>query len=170
MSHLIRIFLTVGLSVAAVWLILSVADHTGPYAQMDTFVAEMVRSTLGPDVAIEEYVEASLPRNYQREMNKVPFDGFRSYSTTQRPIQQQYTTAWGEVMTYTASSFAWNTRPLPYPPEDVWCVRLKSADPTMPKVLLIAFHKDIYTASWVVHEPNDVAAVLAAIGCRFSNQ
>jgi hypothetical protein len=170
MNHIIRIILALGLSVAAVLLILSSTEHFGPHAQMDVFVAETIRAAVGQDVEIEQYVEASLPRNYQREMSKVPFDGFRSYSTTQWPVQKQYTTAWGEVMIYTASYFAWNARPLPYPPEDVWCVRLKSADPTVPRVLLIAFHKDIYTASWVVHEPNDVAAVLAAVGCRFSRQ
>ena len=170
MNHLIRIFLAVSLSIAAVLIILFSTGYFGPNAQMDTFIAERLRLALGQDVEIEEYVEASMPRNYQREMNKVPFAGLRHYSTSHWPIQQQYTTTWGEVMTYTATYFAWDTRPLPYPPEDVWCVRLKSADPTVPRVLLIAFHKDIYTASWVPHEPNDVDAVLAAVGCRFSNQ
>jgi hypothetical protein len=47
---------------------------------------------------------------------------------------------------------------------------LKSADPTIPRVVLIAFHKDMYTASWVPHEPTDVEAVLAAVGCKFSTQ
>jgi len=164
---LIRIVLTVGLSVAAVLIILISTGHFGPQTHMDVFVAGTIRSAVGQDVVIEEYVEASMPLNYQREMNK---DGLRRYSTTQWPVQKQYTTTWGEVMTYTATYFAWNTRPLPYPPEDLWCVRLKSADPTVPRVLLIAFHKDIYTASWVVHEPNDVAAVLATVGCRFANQ
>jgi hypothetical protein len=167
MSHFIRIFLTVGLSLAAVLIILFSTGYFGPSARMDVFVASMIRSAVGQDVLIEEYVEASMPLNYQREMNK---DGLRRYSTTPWPVQKQYTTTWGEVMTYTASRYAWDTRPLPYPPEDVWCVRLKSADPTVPRVLLIAFHKDIYTASWVVHEPNDVAAVLAAVGCHFPNQ
>ena len=168
MNHFIKVLLTLGLSVAAVLIILLSTGHFGPQTHMDVFVAEMIRSALGREAAIEQYVEASLPRNYQREMNKVPFDALRPYPATPWPIQKQYTTTWGEVMTYTASQYAWDARPLPYPPEDVWCVRLKSADPTVPKVLLIAFHKDIYTASWVVHEPNDVAAVLAAVGCKFT--
>jgi len=71
---------------------------------------------------------------------------------------------------YPFPSYARNTKPLNFPPEDLWCVRLKSADPTIPRVVLIAFHKDMYTASWVPHEPTDVAAVLAAVGCKFSNQ
>ena len=106
MSHFIRIFLTVGLSSVAVLTILVSTDQYGSRARMDVFIAERMRLALGRDVEVEQYVEAGLPRNYQREMNKVPFDGLRPYSTTQRPVQKQYTTPWGEVMTYTAQDYA----------------------------------------------------------------
>jgi hypothetical protein len=168
MNYILRITLTLGLSITAVLLILLSTEHFGPRTRMDVFVAETIHAAMGQDVEIEEYVEASMPRNYQREMNKVPFAGGRSYSTTHWPIQKQYTTTWGKVVTYSAPYYAWSTRPLPYPPEELWCVRLKSADPTVPRVVVIAFHKDIYTASWVPHEPNDVDAVLAAVGCKFA--
>ena len=169
MNHVIRILLAVGLSIAAVLIILFSTEHFGPHAQMNVFVAETIRSAAGQDVAIEEYVEATLPQRLQRDMTRGWFRASAPYSMPQPLFQVQSISA-TELITYPVQMFRGYTRWLPYPPEDLWCVRLKSADLTVPTVLLIAFHKDIYTASWVVHEPIDVEAVLAVVGCRFSNQ
>jgi hypothetical protein len=170
MNHLVRVCLTVGLSIATVLIILLSTGHFGPHAQMDVFVAEKIRSALGQDVVIEQYVEAGLPHRLQRDMVKAWSRGPAPYSMTLPSLLGQPISAMGPMTTYSIQGYAIDTRPLPYPPEDLWCVRLKSADPTIPRVVLIAFHKDIYTASWVVHEPADVPAVLSAVGCQFSNQ
>ena len=169
MNHLVRICLTVVLSSAAVLIILLSTEHFGPHAQMDVFVAEKIHSALGQDVVIEQYVEANLPQRLQRDMLKAWSHGPTHYSMTLPSILGQPISATVPMTTYSIQGYAIDTRPLPYPPEDVWCVRLKSADPTIPRVVLIAFHKDIYTASWGVHEPDDGPAVLSAVGCQFSN-
>src|SRR5512136_593736 len=89
MSHLIRVILIVGLSVAAVLIILFSTGHFGPQEQMDAFVARTLRSALDHDVTIEEYVEASMPRRFQRDMIKAWF---------QRPVLHSLTlaSAWGQ--------------------------------------------------------------------------
>ena len=168
MSHIIRIFLAMGLSIAAVLIILLSTEHFGPHAGMDVFVAETIRSAVGQDVVIEQYVEASLPRRFPRDMVKTWFRRSVPYSTTQPSILGQPISA-TDLVTYTVQNYAGYVGSLPYPPEDLWCVRLKSADPTVPKVIMIALHQDMYTARWGVHEPIDVEAVLAAVGCQFSN-
>jgi hypothetical protein len=172
MNHIIRIILALGLSMAAVLVILLSTEHFGPRARMDVFVAETIRSAVGQDVEIEQYVEANLPRHLQRDMVKAWVYRTTPYSMTQPVPLGQPISATDLITSYPVENFAFNfnTRPLPYPPEDLWCVKLKSADPTVPGILLIAFHKDIYTASWVVHEPIDVEAVLAEVGCQFSTQ
>jgi hypothetical protein len=169
MSHVIRIFLAVGLSIAAVLIVLLSTEHFGPHAGMDVFVAETIRSAVGQDVVIEQYVEASRPRRFQRDMIKTWFHRSAPYSMTLPPILGQSLSATDQMMTYTVENYAGYPSSLPYPPEDLWCVRLKSAAPTVPKVVLIALHQDMYTARWAVHEPIDVEAVLAAVGCQFSN-
>ncbi len=65
----------------------------------------------------------------------------------------------------------WRTdRTLPFPPIEVWCVRLDSADPGA-GVVLVALHQDLYNAGWVVHElPVDWSAaersaLLKDLGC-----
>ena len=137
---------------------------------MDVFVAGMIRAAVGQDVVIEQYVEASLPRRLQRDMTKAWFRRFIPYSTTQPSPLGQPISGTDLIITYPVEPFVGYPSSLPYPPEDLWCVRLKSIDPAVPQVVLIALHQDMYTAHWTVHEPIDVEAVLAAVGCHFSNQ
>lgn len=62
-------------------------------------------------------------------------------------------------------------RPLPYPPSDVWCVRLSDASSAAVRVLFVALHADLHNADWIVHEARAQASLadtlhdLAAIGC-----
>ena len=59
-------------------------------------------------------------------------------------------------------------KPLPYPPDEVWCVRLKADAPSAPAAVLLALHDDLYVAYWVVHElpAGTQAATLQEIGCE----
>ncbi len=84
MNHLVRVILAVSLSLAAMLVILLSTDSSGSHVQMDTLIAESIHSFLGPEVAVEQYVEASLPQNFRREMSRVSSGGFSSYSMTQQ--------------------------------------------------------------------------------------
>ena len=170
MNHLIRIFLAVGLSLAAMLIILFSTEQYGPSVRMDVFIAERLHLALGQDVEIEQYVEASLPQHFQRDMGKAWSHRPAFYTMTLPSALGQPISVTRAAIDSPLPSYAGGTKPLPFPPEDLWCVRVKSADPTIPKVVLFAFHKDMYTASWVPHEPTDVEAVLTAVGCRFSDQ
>jgi hypothetical protein len=60
--------------------------------------------------------------------------------------------------------------PLPYPPEDLWCVLMNPAA-AAPKSVFLAQHGDIFVDAWVVHElpPNlsrdALADDWAKVGC-----
>jgi hypothetical protein len=64
-------------------------------------------------------------------------------------------------------------RPLPYPPQDVWCVLLAGdqSGRTGDLLIFVALHQDLYGAAWVVHEAgdapfgSDLEADLREIGC-----
>ncbi len=62
-------------------------------------------------------------------------------------------------------------RALPYPPNEVWCVRLDGAAPGA-EVVFVALHADMYNAGWVVHElpaawsVAERRAVLADLDCK----
>ena len=62
-------------------------------------------------------------------------------------------------------------KPLPYPPEEAWCVRLDGSADVAGRWVLVARYEDLYNADWIVHEPagdtpGQQAAILAQIGCR----
>ncbi len=170
MNHLVRVFLAVGLSLAAMLIILLSTDSSGSHVQMDTLITESVHSFLGRGVAVEQYVEASLPQNFRRELSRASSGGFSSYPMTQQSTQRQFISMPGSTISYTIQDYIDSIKPLAYPPEDLWCVQLRSADPTIPKVVLFALHQDMYTAQWRVHKLYDVDAVPTAVGCQFSNQ
>jgi hypothetical protein len=175
MNHFFRILLVVGLSSAVVMLILVTTGHFGPEFQTDHFILQTVQAAVGRDVVVEQYVEARLPRRFQRDMSIAWLHRSNPYSLTLSgelggPVSTTNQLFSDLALTYTVENYASSAAPLPFPPEDVWCVRLKSADPTIPKVVLLALHQDMYTARWVVHEPSDMEAMLSAVGCQFPTQ
>ncbi len=83
-----------------------------------------------------------------------------------RPLTMTATT----VPTLTRTEYWGSSKPIPYPPNDLWCAQLSSSDPAAPKVVVAGLHQDIYNAEWIVHEVTDPATVLSKIGCEFSGQ
>lgn len=57
-------------------------------------------------------------------------------------------------------------RPLPYPPGEAWCAEIGGPGRAAPVVIVIAQHRDLHTADWVLHEPADAEKVRTHIGCR----
>jgi hypothetical protein len=41
-------------------------------------------------------------------------------------------------------------RPLPYPPQKVWCIYLDHADKE-DMIILVGYHRDMYSAEWIAH-------------------
>ena len=103
-----------------------------------------------PTLRVGDYVPARLPQKFQANMSKASFSNTPYYQTTCR-FNPEYA----------------GYKPLPYPPNELYCMKVSSADPTAPAAIVIALHQDIYNADWVVHEVTDPATVLPAVGCPF---
>jgi hypothetical protein len=64
--------------------------------------------------------------------------------------------------------FASMGNPIPFPPEDVWCVLLTDSEAHL---IFITLHQTLYNADWIVHEPPgdwsaaDLSQTLSSIGC-----
>ena len=153
MNHLLRIVLVLALPIVAVLIIVLSDNRPGSLTSMETRVGEFVYPFLDHDVVVEQYVRARLLQNFRAEMSTASYGNTPYYATTQR-ANPKYP----------------GLKPLPYPPNDLWCVQLKSSDPTTPQAVVLALHQDIYNADWVMHEVTDPEAVLAAVGCQFANQ
>ncbi len=156
MNHLAKIGLALLLPIAAVVAVIVASNRPGQIDSRQQAVQAYVQfreKSWSKPVAVGEYTQARLPQDFQADMSKLSFGDTPYYQTTQR----------------TNPSYP-GQKPLPYPPSDLWCVKLISADPAAPPAIIVGLHQDIYNASWVVHEMTDPATVLAAVGCKFSVQ
>ncbi|MFN2201084.1 MAG: hypothetical protein ACK2UO_07745 [Caldilineaceae bacterium] len=57
-------------------------------------------------------------------------------------------------------------RPLPYPPQEVWCVwldQISSAPAGTERIVLAARHEDLYNAEWVIHAPTSSSSRLTRL-------
>ena len=153
MNRLLRILFVLSLPVAAMLIFVVAENRSGSPSRVDTLAGEFVSSFVDHGVTIQQYVQARLPQNFQAEMSKASYGNTPYYITT-----------------YRANPAYPGQKPLPYPPNDVWCVRLKSANVTAPQMVIMALHQDIFNADWVMHEVIDPEAAAAAVGCQFSKQ
>ena len=156
MNSLVKIGLVLLLPVAAVVAVIVASNRPGqidPRQQVVQAYVQYREKSLSKPLVVGEYLQARLPQNFQAAMSKLSYGDTPYYQTTQR-TNTDYP---GQM-------------PLPYPPNEVWCVKLSSADPAAPTAILVALHQDIYNADWVVHEMTDPATVLPAVGCKFSVQ
>jgi hypothetical protein len=153
MNRVLRVILVLALPAAAVLIVVLSGNRSGSITSMATLVSEYVYPFIDRDVTIAQTVQARLPQNFQAEMSEASYGNTPYYVTTHR-----------------ANPDYPGQKPLPYPPNDLWCVKLKSADPAAPSVVVLALHQDIFNADWVMHEVNDPETVLPAVGCQFSTQ
>lgn len=156
MNSLAKIGLAVLLPAVAVLAVLLVNNRPDQQDQRRQEVQTYLHcrsAAYSQTLQIGEWVQARLPQNFHADMSRASFSDTPYYETDCRfnPDYAGY-------------------KPMPYPPNDLWCVKVISADPKAPKTVFVALHQDIYNADWVVHEVTDPEMVPAAVGCRFSTQ
>jgi hypothetical protein len=113
-------------------------------------------------------VRAGRPWNLQPEMSAATFGSSARYRVIRDAAGLSRPVVLPSTGTPASELYQSDSRmPLPYPPEDVWCVQLAQAATTRPAVVFVAYHQDLYNGAWVVHEP--VTATLAEslvwLGC-----
>jgi hypothetical protein len=156
MSNLLKIALALMLPAAALIVVVSAnnrPDQPDLRQQAVQAYVQYREKSLSKPIAVGEYTQARLPQNLQAGMSKLSYGDTPYYQTTQR-----------------TNTVYPGQKPLPYPPNDLWCVKVISADPQAPQAVVVALHQDIYNADWVVHEVTDPEAVLSAVGCQFTSQ
>lgn len=150
MNRLLRVMLVLALPVAMIVIVVLSGNRFGSAPSMETLVGQYVYPFLDRGVMIEHYVQARLPQNFQADMSQASYGNTPYYITTHR-----------------ANSDYPGQKPLPHPPNDLWCVKLKSTDPTATQVVVLALHQDIFNADWVMYEVTDPVTVLPAVGCPY---
>ena len=117
-----------------------------------------------PGTTVKAMVQASQPSNFSREMSGAIVGDSVYYQVSQQD-------AFSLVATPGGIGQPSSKRPLPFPPETLWCVLLGSSQGDA--VVFVALHRDMYNAQWLAHEAknawqgDELKAQLGAIGCEF---
>ncbi len=119
---------------------------------------------------------ASLPRNFTADLSGSTYgDGYYfSVIHSDAPAQTASSPLAGPSITMTLKitpmvQSPGDGRPLPYPPSELWCVRLQpeNAAGGPPEVVLVARYGDMFVDAWVVHElpPDTAASTVSLVEC-----
>jgi len=119
---------------------------TGCQAALDQYLTYK-NVSLGEGLSVKSVVKAARPGRLTQDVSYAVYGDSAHYQTDenyQEPANEaEATTLWQ----------ASGSRPLPFPPEEVWCALLErnTGEPQY-GVAFVSLHQDIYNADWVVHE------------------
>ncbi len=138
------------------------AGAAGWRPELDRYMAYRSAVVAGT-VEVASASQATRPSAFDRTMSGLTFGDSANYQTNSaynRAASRGY-------------------KPLPFPPAEVWCVRLTQrrglaggGEEVTAPVVFVAKHSDLYSADWVTHEPpgstspGDLGAMMAKLGCR----
>ena len=98
-------------------------------------------------LSVKSMVKATKPGGLTQNVSFAVYGNSVYYQTDE---DYQKSSGDAEATDYWATD---GRRPLPYPPEEVWCALLdRNAKAPQSGVVCVSLHQDIYNADWVVHE------------------
>lgn len=163
MKRVIVLALVVAITLGGVtWIVVSQSGFTEP--------AQAALRQYADGRAVLRMARAARPWNLRPEMSATTFGRSVRYEVdyNSQAIQRTVPTVIGTPGLDRVQIDG--QMPLPYPPEDVWCVQLSTTREGQPHVVFVAYHQDLYNGAWVVHEPavTGLADDLAQLGCDLS--
>jgi hypothetical protein len=137
--------------------------------ELDRYVAYRQGLT-GVAPSIGQITPSSRPSRFTTDWSKVSYGDSPYYRTT-----NHYQLSAAPTLAASGANrihfFSESGRPLPFPPERLWCVLLDPGDLEARRVVFVALHEDLYNADWIVHEgPAGVSGIeldasLDSLGC-----
>lgn len=175
------LFIAMPLLIALAWLVTMVlAVNSLPLAAQNALedYVRFLNSSLNQDDSaryeIQTMARANQPWNLCSKLNcptlgdSVVFQTDQRYST---PTPQPQTPVWNRYFDHNSSIPQADDRlPLPFPPQDVWCILL--SDGTRDQLAFLALHnQEPHNTDWIIHQnplgPLDESslALLSDLGC-----
>ena len=154
-----------GVSLLAAWAIIE-RSHPPDWQPAVAEYLDYQNARSAQAYTIRLSVRAEQPWNFTAEVNSLVYGSSQIFQTS--VSYQDITVEPPQVIEDPARQPSDGRKPLPYPPEEVWCIWLATGPDAQPTVVFAALHSDLYNAEWVVHElpgapPQEL---LTAIGCQ----
>ena len=137
---IVPITVTVVMIITVAIMIFDQSFPAGANRALQAYIAHL------PPTSVKTIVPSKQPWHFTSEMSQAVFGEANGY------FQPDFY--------FNGQSAQTETRPLPYPPQEAWCVSLQND-----AVVLVSLHEDLYVARWFVHEVNLDGQVLPIIGC-----
>lgn len=100
---------------------------------------------------VRQVIPASQPSHFTAELSAASYGESAYYQTTndyRKSLGMSESVSEASRMHFLSES----GRPLPFPPERLWCVILDPGDVEARRLIYVALHQDLYNADWIVHE------------------
>ncbi len=133
---------------------------------------DFTAETVGGRATVVESVKADQPAKF-RDTDFVTFGNARYFSPEvdldETPLLQST-----PVMTGTSAS-ARTGRPIPFPPDELWCVTLQWADGGQ-QLVFAGQHADMFMAEWFIHQGEtapyspEFVKFVQSIGCTLAQE
>lgn len=174
MKRLLAVLIAVLLPTGLVFSVLWVTSESGLPAAAQARLSQYLQypaTVPQPPYGVQRIAQASQPWNFSADMSGASFGDSVIFRTTHNQLAPE--PAWPlETMTSGSPHTGMQgEQPLPFPPRELWCVRLGRVASGDTRVVFVALHENLYNADWIVHEARpDVTmpallADLSAVGC-----
>lgn len=158
--------------IAAVIVVAVVPNRPGLPAGCQTALDKYIsfkNDSLATNWRLVEADRAATPSQFTAALDYIAFGDSLYYQTDEdygpQPAADAQATALWSVAT---------KRPLPFPPEELWCARIEAQGDSQAAgdgIVFVALHQDIHQAEWAVHESlagpfsADSLALATTLGC-----
>lgn len=170
LAVLITAFLPAGLVIGVLWATSESGLPAAAHARLSQYL-QYPAAVARPPYGVRQIGQASLPWNFSADMSGASFGDSVIFRTTHNQLAPDPAWPLGIMTPWSLHAGRQGAQPLPFPPRDLWCVRLGGVTGGDTRVIFIALHEDLDNADWIVHEARPAvtrAALLAdlsSVGC-----
>jgi hypothetical protein len=143
-------------------------------AELDRYLGfEQGKSGIRP--VVRQIVPATWPGRFTAPLSGTSYGDSAYYRTTnhyREPVIPLRETRGATGIDF----FSVSGRPLPFPPERLWCVIVDPGTLGARRPVFVALHQDLYNADWIVHVPPhsasgaELSAALDTLGCAATSR
>ncbi len=114
---------------------------------------EQASSAQQGGASVRRISRAARPHAFTAAMGKASFADSVYYGTTYSLEELASRRLAGSTLS--------GSRPIPYPPTELWCVQLSNG-----QIIFVGQYIDLYNADWIMHEPVDASDSAQKVGCN----
>jgi hypothetical protein len=171
LAAIVAVLLPTGLVFGVLWATSKPGLPAAAQARLSQYLQNPTTVSQQP-YRVQQISQASQPWNFNADTSGPSFGDSVIFQTTHNQFGPPPAWPLGTMTSGSSPGSMQGAQPLPYPPRELWCVRLARATSGETRIIFVALHEDLYNADWIVHEAppsatgDDLVQDLSAVGCN----